>query len=39
MNKETDRVPDFMIEKVKKDLGPMWEWLPDKTLSQNPNMR
>jgi len=34
MMKETDRVPDFMIEKVKKDLGPMWEWLPDKTLSQ-----
>ena len=28
----------FMIEQVKKDLGPMWEWLPDKSLSQNPNM-
>jgi len=34
MMKETDRVPDFMIEKVKKDLGPMWEWLPVKPLSQ-----
>jgi hypothetical protein len=38
MNKETNYVPAFMIEKVKKDLGPMWNWLPDKTLSQKPNM-
>ncbi|MCJ7716701.1 MAG: hypothetical protein MUO54_09295, partial [Anaerolineales bacterium] len=35
MEKETDKIPVFMIEQVKKDLGPMWEWLPDKTLSQN----
>ena len=38
MNKETDQIPAFMIEQVKKDLGPMWEWLPDKTLSQKPNI-
>jgi len=37
MYKETDQIPAFMIEQVKKDLGPMWEWLPDKTLSQIPN--
>lgn len=37
MNNETDRVPDFMIKKIKKDLGPMWDWLPDKSLSQNLN--
>lgn len=37
MNKETDQIPAFMIEQVKKDLGPMWEWLPDKTLSQKPD--
>jgi hypothetical protein len=37
MKKETIHVPAFMIEKVKKDLGPMWYWLPDKSLSRNPN--
>jgi hypothetical protein len=36
MNRETDQIPAFMIEQVKKDLGPMWEWLPDKSLSQKP---
>ncbi|MGB8492599.1 MAG: hypothetical protein WCE64_16215 [Bacteroidales bacterium] len=36
MNKETIQVPAFMIEKVKKELGPMWYWLPDKSLSLNP---
>ena len=34
MNKETDQIPAYMIEQVRKDLGPIWEWLPDKTLSQ-----
>jgi len=38
MNKETDQIPAFMIEQVKKDLGPIWEWLPDKTLSQGPKI-
>jgi len=38
MNKETDQIPSFMIEHVKNDLGPMWEWLPDKSLSQKPNI-
>lgn len=35
MEKETDRIPSFMIQQVRKDLGPLWEWLPDKTLSQH----
>jgi hypothetical protein len=38
MEKETDRIPAFMIDQVKRDLGPLWEWLPDKTLSQQPTM-
>jgi len=38
MNRETDQIPAFMIEQVKHDLGPIWEWLPDKTLSQKPNV-
>jgi hypothetical protein len=35
MNKETNHIPAFMIKQVKNDLGPLWEWLPDKTLMQN----
>jgi hypothetical protein len=38
MNKESDQIPAFMVEQVRKDLGPMWEWLPDKTLTQRPNI-
>ncbi len=38
VKKETVRVPASMIEKVKKDLGPFWHWLPNKDLSYNPNV-
>jgi len=38
VKKETNRVPAFLIEKVKKDLGEMWQWLPNKSLSYNPNV-
>jgi hypothetical protein len=38
VKKETDKVPASMTERVKKDLGPMWQWLPDKSLSYNPNV-
>jgi hypothetical protein len=38
IKKETSRVPAFMIENIKKELGPMWHWLPDKTLSYNTNV-
>jgi len=38
LNRETNQVPQFIREKVKKDLGPLWYWLPDKTLSYNPNV-
>ena len=38
VKKETSRVPALMIEIVKKDLGPMWHWLPDKSLSYDPNV-
>ena len=33
VKRESDKVPKFMIETVRKDLGPLWEWLPDKSLS------
>jgi hypothetical protein len=38
VNRETTQVPQFIREKVKKDLGPLWYWLPDKSLSYNPNV-
>jgi len=38
VKKETSSVPAFMIENVKKDLGPLWHWLPNKSLSYDPNI-
>jgi hypothetical protein len=35
VKRETDKVPQFMVENVRNDLGPLWEWLPDKSLSYN----
>ena len=35
VRRETNRVPQFMIDTVRKDLGPLWEWLPNKYLSYN----
>jgi hypothetical protein len=33
VKRETNKIPQFMIETVRKDLGPLWEWLPNKSLS------
>ncbi len=38
VKKETNQIPRFMIEKVKKDLGPMWHFLPNKALTYNHNV-
>jgi hypothetical protein len=35
VKKESAKVPAFMLEKVRRDLGPLWYWLPDKSLSYN----
>ena len=32
LEKETTKIPSFMIDKVQRDLGPMWEWLPPGAL-------
>jgi hypothetical protein len=32
VRKETDKVPVFLIEKVRKDLGLLWQWLPVESL-------
>jgi len=26
---ETDVIPEFYVNKIKEDLGPLWEWLPE----------
>lgn len=34
---ETTEVPQFYIDQVRKDLGPLWEWLPEGGLNHDPN--
>ncbi|MBX2990438.1 MAG: radical SAM protein [Bacteroidetes bacterium] len=35
--KETDVIPDYYVEQVRRDLGPMWHWLPEGALAHDPN--
>lgn len=32
---KTEALPDFYAEKVRKDLGPLWDWLPDGALAHD----
>jgi hypothetical protein len=34
---ETTELPPFYLDRVKKELGPLWEWLPQGALYHNPN--
>src|SRR5205085_2499620 len=34
---ETTVLPDFYHRLVRKDLGPLWEWLPPGALHHDPN--
>ena len=36
---ETDDVPQFYVDRVKRELGPFSEFLPDGFDSMNPNLR
>ena len=38
VRKETNIVPEFLIEKIKKDLGVLWKWCPVESLSYNTNV-
>lgn len=29
---ETEEIPAFFVDRIKKDLGPLWEWLPEGAL-------
>ena len=34
---ETDVIPKFYVNKIKKDLGPLWEWLPGEAIYHDHN--
>jgi hypothetical protein len=34
---ETADIPQFFVEKIRKDLGEFWDWLPESALQHNPN--
>ncbi|MBZ5725013.1 MAG: radical SAM protein [Acidobacteriia bacterium] len=34
---ETTELPQFYRDLVRKDLGPLWEWLPEGALEHDPN--
>jgi hypothetical protein len=29
---QTTEIPEFFIERIRRDLGPLWEWLPEGAL-------
>jgi hypothetical protein len=35
--RETTELPQFYVDQVRKDLGPLWEWLPEGALHHDPN--
>ena len=35
--RETEVIPPFYIDQIRKDLGPMWDWLPEGALAHDPN--
>jgi len=34
---ETTEIPRYFLEKIRKDLGEFWDWLPDGAILHNPN--
>jgi hypothetical protein len=34
---ETTTLPQFYVDLLRKDLGPLWEWLPPGALDHDPN--
>lgn len=35
--RETTEVPQFYIDMMKRDLGPLWEWLPEGAIHHDPH--
>ena len=36
-NQETTELPQFYLDLVRRDLGPLWEYLPESALHHDPN--
>jgi len=34
-DQETTEIPEFYVEQVRRDLGPLWQWLPAGALSHD----
>lgn len=34
---ETTELPHFYVDLARKDLGPLWDWLPDGAMDHDPN--
>lgn len=34
---ETTELPQFYMDLARRDLGPLWEWLPDGAMEHDPN--
>ncbi|UCG12166.1 MAG: radical SAM protein, partial [Deltaproteobacteria bacterium] len=37
LEQETMEIPQYFIERIRRDLGHFWEWLPEKAIRHNPN--
>jgi hypothetical protein len=35
--RQTTVIPQFYVDRVQKDLGPLWDWLPEGALQHDPN--
>jgi hypothetical protein len=33
---ETADLPDFLLNRIREELGPLWEWLPEGAIYHNP---
>ena len=36
---ETTTLPPFYVERIRQDLGPLWEWVPEGALEHEPGCR
>ena len=35
--RQTTKIPQFFVDRVRADLGSFWQWLPEGALQHNPN--
>jgi hypothetical protein len=36
-DQETNEIPQFLVQGIRKDLGTFWDWLPEGALRHDPN--